>query len=399
LTFKQVLLVLGLATACREPESHTGSAIAILPPTTSNGTVDITGVSRGALRLLGRLAPNDSTWTPLFAVYVDRGIPGSTSGVIATPPVIGRYSATDGRMQFTPRFPFGANVSYVVLVDTFALARLADGPSGGLTMAKPLVDRFSLATIAAPGTTQVVAVRPSASELPSNLLRWYVEFSAPMELGSALSHVHLLEESGREVTGAFLSVEQELWDPSRRRLTLLFDPGRVKRGVRTNDEEGAPIVAGRRYRVVIDSDWPDGAGVPLVSGYEHSFHAIPAERRAVDPAAWRLTPPQVGTRLPLTVAFGRVLDHALAGRLISVVDANGQPVPGDVALLGNDSVWQFRPATPWAAGEFAIRVSAILEDVAGNNLLHEFDVDRAKPKPADSTSSADSVRVVRFRVR
>ena len=97
-----------------------------------------------------------------------------------------------------------------------------------------------------------------------------------MEPGNALAHVHLLDESGREVSGAFLALEQELWDPERRRLTLLFDPGRVKRGVRTNVESGAPLVTGRRYRLVIDDEWKDGTGAALASGFELAFEVIRA---------------------------------------------------------------------------------------------------------------------------
>src|SRR4029450_9861973 len=117
--------------------------------------------------------------------------------------------------------------------------------------------------------------------------------------GTALQHVHLMDEAGREVPGAFLALDQELWDPERRRLTLLFDPGRVKRGVRTNVESGAPLVAGRRYRLAIDDGWTDGNGAQLASGFEHAFDVGEADRRSPDPNRWRLTRPSPGTRVVL----------------------------------------------------------------------------------------------------
>jgi hypothetical protein len=50
-----------------------------------------------------------------------------------------------------------------------------------------------------------------------------------MSRGEAYRRVHLLDATGRPINLAFLEIEQELWDPEGRRLTLLFDPGRVKR--------------------------------------------------------------------------------------------------------------------------------------------------------------------------
>ena len=255
--------------------------------------------------------------------------------------------------------------------------------------------RFSIPATARERTTRVIAVHPALPQLPSNLLRLYVEFSAPMEPGSALTHVHLMDEAGREVTGAFLALEQELWDPARRRLTLLFDPGRVKRGIRTNLESGAPLVAGRRYALVIDDQWPDGNGAPLASGYRLAFEAVGADRRSPDPTRWRLTPPAAGTRAALRVAFGEPLDHALASRMLSVQDASERPVAGAAVLAEGDSVWTFAPSAAWSAGAYTVRVDSALEDVAGNNISRLFDVDR---RASGDQLDGAPIRTVPFRV-
>ena len=44
-------------------------------------------------------------------------------------------------------------------------------------------------------------------------------------------HVRLASDSGDTIAGALLSSEHELWDASRRRLTILLDPARIKRGL------------------------------------------------------------------------------------------------------------------------------------------------------------------------
>jgi hypothetical protein len=385
-----------LAIACSEASRE---AISVAPVfTAGQHAVDVTGVGRAATRTLGRLAPNDSAWTRLFAVYVDAVRNADTAASASrTPPVLGQYAASAGRVRFTPKFPFVAGVSYRIDVDTAALGRFADQAAqpGTGPAPPPLVHRFSIPAVALERTTRVLAVHPALPRLPSNLLRWYVEFSAPMEPGSALAHVHLMDEAGREVPGAFLALDQELWDAERRRLTLLFDPGRVKRAIRTNLEVGAPLVAGRRYTLAIDDQWPDGTGAPIASGYRLAFEAVEADRRSPDPSRWRLATPTAATRAPLRVAFGEPLDHALASRMVSVHDSSGRSLAGSAQIAEGDSVWTFAPSAAWAAGTYALHVDRALEDVAGNNISRLFDVDR---RAGNDTLDGAPVRTVPFRI-
>ena len=85
--------------------------------------------------------------------------------------------------------------------------------------------------------------------------------------------------------GVFLPGE-ELWDPNFRRLTMTFDPGRIKRGLTSNEAMGPPIAEGKRYTLVIDRDWPDARGVPMVEGFRKTFRGGPAERNPPDPKQW-----------------------------------------------------------------------------------------------------------------
>jgi hypothetical protein len=365
-----------IALACGGPSTVEVATVVSGP----EHSVEVSGLSRALTRRLSGLPPNDSAWSRALAVYVEQ--PGA-------PPIIGRYALAGGRLRFTPRFPFTPGVSYRVEVDTSA--RVA--PTG-----TPLIHRFALPATVHARTTRVVGIHPSAPTLPANLLRWYIEFSASMEAGNALAYVHLMDESGREVTSAFLALDQELWDPERRRLTLLFDPGRVKRGVRTNVESGAPLVTGRRYRLVIDDSWPDGKGARLASGADVAFAAGADDRQSPNPDGWRLTPPVAGGRDALRVGFGESLDHALAARMVSVYDALGTRVPGTAQLAASDSVWLFTPERAWAAGEYTLHVDSALEDVAGNSVAHVFDADRGTDTSGSRTVEGESTRRVRFRV-
>src|SRR5690348_6548169 len=220
--------------------------------------------------------------------------------------------------------------------------------------------------------TRVVAVRAGGGDVPSNLLRVYVELSTAMEPGSAYEHIHLLGDDGHEVKDAFLELREELWSPDHRRLTLLFDPGRVKRGIRANVEMGAPLVEGRRYRLVIDSMWHDARNVPLAASYIQELRVAGFDSVSPDPLRWALSSPRRGSLDTLRVAFGEPLDHALALDKIKVVDASGVAMAGLVTLSRDDRVWMFAPAKAWSPGA-RLRVEPVLEDLAGNNLVRPFD--------------------------
>lgn len=353
------------------------AAVDLVPgaaPDAPPAAVEARGLGNAVLRGLAGRAPDDPAWTAALSLHVDAG-----RGTL--PPVLARYELRGDVVRLTPRFPLEPGVAY--------RAR-----AGGVERT------FEAPRRAAARTTRVVAIHPAAPRVPANLLRWYVELSAPMEPGRALEHVRLLDEAGREVPDAFLRLDEELWDPARRRLTLLLDPGRVKRGIRTNVEAGAPLVAGRRYKLVIDPGWPDGRGAPLASGLEHEFEAGPDDRRAPDVARWRVESPGAGTRAPLVVEFGEPLDHALAARLLAVHDAAGRPVHGAATLAPGDAAWRFVPDAPWAAGAYALRARATLEDVAGNSLARVFDADRrAADRTAEESDAEGAWRERRFTVR
>jgi hypothetical protein len=241
----------------------------------------------------------------------------------------------------------------------------------------------------------VEAIYPTPDRLPANLLRFYLVFSAPMSSGEAHTRLRLVDDRGVAVSGAFLELEEELWDPSGRRLTVLLDPGRIKRGLRANLESGAPLVEGRGYRLEIDAAWRDAAGRPLASGLAKAFRAVAADRTSPDVTAWTLATPQPDTRGPLVVRFPEPLDRALLASVLSIVDERGAAVDGTIDVAAGEREWRFTPGAPWASGRYELRVGAELEDVAGNNLRRLFDVDLSRERPAPE---GPAVRVRAFRI-
>ena len=84
----------------------------------------------------------------------------------------------------------------------------------------------------------------------------------------------------------FVELEQELWNRDQTRLTLLFDPGRIKRGVKPNVDMGPVLLEGHRYTLVIDRDLKDANGAPL------------AKRLSVTSSPW--DPPSAEASIPRT---------------------------------------------------------------------------------------------------
>ncbi|HKE22359.1 MAG TPA: Ig-like domain-containing protein, partial [Bryobacteraceae bacterium] len=184
---------------------------------------------------------------------------------------------------------------------------------------------------------------------------------------------HLLDEAGKELPAVFLPGE-ELWDPRFQRLTMTFDPGRIKRGLRSNTSMGPPLVEGRRYSLVIDRDWPDARDVPMVEGFRKSFRVGPGERTPPNPAQWRLSAPGAGTTAPLAVDFPKPMNYVLLQRMLRIADARGS-VSGTASVERSETRWLFTPRAAWKPGDYRLVVDTAIEDLAGNRIGQAFDID------------------------
>jgi hypothetical protein len=272
-------------------------------------------------------------------------------------PLAGAFDERDGETWFLPRFPLVPGLRYALLIER-AVAAETEIPAP---------------TEAAPGT-EVVSITPSAEEVPFNLLRVYVSFSAPMSEGWATRAIRVVRaESGEELNNVFLPMEPELWDSSRQRLTLLLDPGRIKRGLAPNTEFGYPLTEGVPVSIVVQQDFRDAEGRPLLAPAKRSYRVGPAIRTRVDPSLWQLTLPRAESNDLLVASFDRPLDHALLRRCLTVLDTATVPVRGEAHIDESRHRWSFTPSSPWRAGAYALRVDSRLEDVAGNSVRRVFD--------------------------
>jgi hypothetical protein len=201
-----------------------------------------------------------------------------------------------------------------------------------------------------------------------------------MSRGEVAAHLRVLDAAGKPLQGIFLPRE-ELWDPANRRLTLTFDPGRIKRGLVSNTRMGTPIAEGERYTLVIDREWRDARGNPLAAEFRRTFRGGPSLRTPPDPHTWPITPARVGSSDPLTVTFAQPMNVALLQRMIRVEGEAGA-IAGTIAIDRQETVWRFTPAAPWRAGAYRLVVDGGIEDVAGNRPGLPFDVESVEPPAA-----------------
>ena len=159
-------------------------------------------------------------------------------------------------------------------------------------------------------------VYPSSTTLPENLLRLYIYFSAPMSRGEAYRRIKLIDPTGKPIDRPFLELDEELWSNDGTRFTLLFDPGRIKRGLKPREQFGPILEAGKSYSLIVDRDWPDATGSPLLAEYRKTIRAGPPDETSPDPKVWKVQAPLANTNDPLEVRFAEPLDRGLLDRLI-----------------------------------------------------------------------------------
>jgi len=302
-------------------------------------------LDNGAFKVTGWTAPEPAGgWASVFTVSTGPDLPA----------LFGAYSIEGASLTFRPRYPLTFGVTYYAVFhppESAPVQATFHGPE----------------PVAAP-QSRVIAMYPSSPVLPANQLKLYILFSAPMQGGDFWPSIHMIDQDGKSAYLPF--VGQELWNRDNTRLTLIFDPGRIKRGVKPNVDLGPVLVEGKRYMLIIDREFKDVNGRLLAEPFRHEFAAGADERRAVDTAMWKLSQPKAGTRDPLVIRFDRPLDYALLNDVFQIPGVSG------VATIGaGETEWRFQPTQPWTAGEHQVVVDMALEDLAGNRIDRPFDVD------------------------
>jgi hypothetical protein len=349
----------------------------------TKAAIEVIGADPTDLRALALPEMTVDRWTSILPVRVVRTGETRTE---AQPPLWGSYRLAGDIITFHPRFPLEAGMTYRAEFNPVRLHEIARTLTPPATVVGEPRDTNCLFAEYSPPkkpariTTQVAAIYPTGDRLPENLLRFYISFTAPMSRGEAYRRITLVDTAtAKPVDSAFLELDEELWSPDGTRFTLIFDPGRVKRGLRPREELGPVLEAGKSYSLVIDRGWLDAAGNPLKVGYQKNFRVGQPDESSPDLKTWTIQAPRSNSRDPLEVRFPKALDRALLDRLIWVQNAEAKKVPGQVTVSESECRWQFVPVSEWREGDHRLVVGTELEDVAGNSVASPFEVDVAGP--------------------
>jgi hypothetical protein len=296
-------------------------------------------------------------WRDWFSVHVVQ-----QEGPLVTA-MVGAYRIRGDSVEFRPRFGFRRGVRYVVRV---SLPGEKEMQSTRFYFLRPETPQ-----------AHVVQVYPSANVLYENHLRFYIQFSQSMSRGAVYEHIELLNEKRERVADPFLTLDEELWDPEQKRLTLLFDPGRVKRELLPRQELGPAIIAGRTYTLLIKNTLKDATGRPIKS-YRKRYKVLPPDVIQPNPKKWSIVAPTAPVH-PLRIQFPKTLDWAMLHRVVEVFDAKEVHVVGTVTVGRHEKSWQFKPAAEWATGKYHIVIDTRLEDPVGNSIGRPFEVDLLRP--------------------
>ena len=320
--------------------------------------LDLRGWCARQLEELGRLSSRQLA--ARIVVLPSEAVPRAGTATVSYQSIAGQFEVDGNCVCFTPRFPFVDGASYTVSMD-----------GASWTIGRPHRELGRGA--------EVVSIFPSARDLALNQLKLYIQFSDAMSEGWASRAVHVLRADDRTtLEGVLLPMEPELWDHARTRLTLLLDPGRIKRGLEPHQQVGYPLRPDVDVIVRVDESFRDALGRPLRAAAERHYGVGPAVRSKVDPRSWRLAAPASGSREPVVLSFERPLDRALLEHALSIVDGDGSEIVGAVTIGAGEESWRLVPRTPWQTGSYSVVVAARLEDLAGNSLARVFDRDLSR---------------------
>ena len=341
------------------------------------GSLSVCGLGRDLLVLLARRGRLGDDLKSLFQVRVAQA---PSPEAFDLPPVSGRYHLEDDEVQFLPHFPFEKGLTYRLRFDPQSL--------GAPHAVQPFNREF---TIPEQRNThllpEVTCVFPSGDVLPENLLRFYVCFSNSMQRGRVLKEISLVDSVGRPVSDALYRQPVELWDRSMSQLTVLLDPGRLKRWVGPNVELGPPLEVGKNYALEIGEGMTDMDDLPLRAPFRKHFVVGDPVRSHVSTESWTIHPPAADSHQPLVLMFRNPLDWALLLWTIRVASPDGSVLDGNISIDQEEKRWRFIPVRPWTRGVFHIHVDPGLEDVCGNNLSGAFDrALRKRPDLATTTN-------------
>ena len=272
-----------------------------------------------------------------------------------TSPILGKVIEEDTTLRFIPLIPFGWNQKYTLVYQGNITYFTLDIPEG--------YEHLS-----------VKSIYPSAKTLPSNILKWYIYFSHPINETYVYEHVRFINATGDTLPRTTLSLENALISDNGKLLTVWIEPGRQKRNLIPNTQLGPVFKNKNTYKLVVLKTLKDIRGVPMSQDFTHSFLISSADRIKPNVDAWKIQVPKANSITNLIILCHESLDYGSLINNITVIDTiNGKKIDGNWQFNNQESTLVFTPISKWNIGNYKVVFDRRIEDVAGNNLERLFD--------------------------
>ncbi|CAL2064007.1 hypothetical protein [Tenacibaculum sp. 190524A05c] len=274
--------------------------------------------------------------------------------------IIGNINRQGNRFTFSPLLPFQVETNYTIIFNnTF------------YEFSIPLDSNYKILS--------VENLYPNSSELPSNLLKWYVEFSKPVNPTNIYDHISLIDNrTQKKVDRALLPLETPLLSNDGKLLTLWVEPGRQKRDLGPNKRLGKVLEIGESYTLIIDGNLKDSKGISMQSDFRFTFKVSEADRTQPNINNWKFDLPYPKTKDALIIHLNDNLDYGSLTNNLIIYDDENNHVEGVFTVDSNNKKVMFSPFNQWKSKSYVLKCNKLIEDVAGNNLERLFDRDVQK---------------------
>ncbi|MCA6074565.1 Ig-like domain-containing protein [Fulvivirga sedimenti] len=242
---------------------------------------------------------------------------------------------------------------------------------------------------------RLLSIHPTPDSLPENLLKMQLVFDREMQSGKSSEFV-MIREQGQNgfLENVFLDLSPELWNPGGDTLTLWLNPGRIKRDLIPNREEGNPLRQGTSYELLILNGWMSAQGQPLPEAVSKKFYVTRADRSRIDPSRWKMKFPELNTKQSLIIMSNEPLDLLSAPAAIQIMKADGEKVQGVVSISTEQSRIVFTPISNWITGRYIVEIKNTIEDLSGNRIDRLFDEDLT-----DSSAPSGLINQLEFTIK
>jgi hypothetical protein len=233
----------------------------------------------------------------------------------------------------------------------------------------------------ATSTGNGIQVFPSASEIPTNLLRFHIRFNEVPEVFDIGSAIRLIDAAGVAIDHVFLDLDEGLWSADGLTLTVMLHPGRIKTGLTASRALGNAFQEHNQYELQLRCEHlpslhhvysPSSASAANEWACIKRFTAIAAVDTAIDAQSLLLSVPNAHSLSPLSITFPRSIDRLGAENYVRLNSAADQLLDVQLEVGSAERAIHFVPRRAWPSGPVTIHFSGDFEDVSGNRLSSAF---------------------------